>query len=95
VSRHVVFLKHVPLFSIPSTIYSLTKIDLIRIDYFSKDSDSLSSYVSNTLDIALHVRPIYTHQSAGTNILFSDIPEALFSSIAPQASSKIVDLSLC
>jgi len=27
--------------------------------------------------------------------LYSDIPEALFSSTAPQASSKIVDLPLC
>jgi len=35
VSRHVVFLEHIPLFSIPSTTYSLTKSDLIRIDPFS------------------------------------------------------------
>jgi hypothetical protein len=94
-SRHVVFLEHVPFCSFPSTIHSLTKTDLIRIDYFSEDSDSLSSYVSSTLDISLHVRPICTHQSTGTNTLLSDIPEALFSSTAPQASSKIVDLPLC
>ena len=90
-SRHVVFLKHVPFFSIPSIIHSLTRTDLIHIDYFFKDSNSLSSYVSNTLDISLHVRLICTHQSAGTDNLLSHIPEALFSSTAPQASSKIVD----
>jgi hypothetical protein len=35
VSRHVVFLEHIPFFFIPSTTHSLTKSDLIRIDHFS------------------------------------------------------------
>jgi len=34
VSRHVVFLEHIPFFSIPSTTHSLTKTDLIHIDPF-------------------------------------------------------------
>jgi hypothetical protein len=42
VSRHVVFIEHIPFFSIPSTTYNLTRPDLIRIDPFYEDSDSLS-----------------------------------------------------
>jgi len=42
-SRHDVFLKHIPFFSISSTTHSLTRHDLIRIDPFSEDSDSFSS----------------------------------------------------
>jgi len=82
VSRHVVFLEHIPLFSIPSTTHSLTKHDLIRIDPFSKDFGSHTSP---------HVRPIYTHKSAGTDTLLPGTPKALFSSTTSQASSKIVD----
>ena len=44
-SYHVVFLEHIHLFSSPSTTYSLIGSDLIRIDSFSKDFDSLSSQV--------------------------------------------------
>ena len=40
---HVVFLDHIPFFSIPSTTHSLTKPDLIRIDPFYKDSDNDTS----------------------------------------------------
>ena len=32
VSRHVVFLEHIPFFSIPSTTHNLTRSDIIRID---------------------------------------------------------------
>ena len=73
-SRHVVFLEHIPFFSIPSTTHSLTKPDLIRIDPFSEDSDN---------DTSPHVRPICTHNSAGTDTLLSSIPEAPVSSTAP------------
>jgi hypothetical protein len=48
VSRHVVFLEHILFFSIPSTTYSLTRPDIIHIDSFSKDFDSLSSQVPST-----------------------------------------------
>jgi len=82
VSRHIVFLVHIPFFSIPSTTHSLTKPKLIRIDPFSEDSDSQTS---------LHALPICTHNSAGTDTLLSSTLEAPFSSTAPQASSKIVD----
>lgn len=46
VSRHVVFLEHIPFFSIPSTTHSLIKSDLIHIDPFSEDSgNDTSPYV--------------------------------------------------
>jgi hypothetical protein len=82
VSRHVVFLEHIPFFSIPSTTHSLTKTDLIHIDPFSEDSGN---------DTSLHVRSICTHNSACTGTLLSGTPEAPFSFTAPQASSEIVD----
>jgi hypothetical protein len=82
VSRHVVFLEHIPFFSIPSTTHSLTKSDLIHIDPFSEDSDN---------DTSPHVRSICTHNSAGTDTLLSGTPEAPSSSITPQTSSKTVD----
>jgi hypothetical protein len=34
VSHHVVFLEHIPFFSIPSTTHSLTRPDIIHIDSF-------------------------------------------------------------
>jgi hypothetical protein len=77
VSHHVVFLEHIPFFSIPSTTHSLTKPNLIHIDPFSKDSNSHTSP---------HVRPICTYDT-----LLSSTPEAPFSSTAPQASFEIVD----
>jgi hypothetical protein len=86
VSRHVVFLKHIPFFSIPSTTHSLTKSDLIHIDPFSEDSDN---------DTSLYVRSICSHNSAGTGTLLSGTPEAPFSSTAPQALSEIVDPPPC
>jgi hypothetical protein len=91
VSRHVVFLKHIPLFSIPSTTHSLTRPDIIRINPFSEDSNNLSSQVPNTSNTPSHVRPNYTHHSVGTDTLLSGTPEAPFSSTALQASSEIVD----
>jgi hypothetical protein len=82
VFHHVVFLEHISFFSIPSTTHSLTKSDIICIDPFFEDSSN---------DTSPHVRAICTHNSAGTGTLLSDTPEGPFSSIAPQASSKIVD----
>lgn len=82
VSRHVVFLEHIPFFSIPSTTHSLTKSDLIRIDPFSTDSDSLSSQVPSTSN---------TDHSACTDTLLSGIPEAPSSPMVPQAPSETVD----
>ena len=35
-SRHVVFLEHIPFFSIPSTTHCLTRYDLIHIDLFPR-----------------------------------------------------------
>jgi hypothetical protein len=34
VSHHVIFLKHIPFFSISSTTHNLTRPDIIRIDPF-------------------------------------------------------------
>ena len=42
VSRHVVFLEHIPFFSIPSSINDLTR-SVIRLDPFYEDSNNLSS----------------------------------------------------
>jgi len=83
VSRHVVFLEHIPFYSIPSATHGLTRSDLIRIDPFSEDSDSLSFQVPST--------SIHTDHSAGTDTLLSNAPEAPSSPIVPQASSEIVD----
>jgi hypothetical protein len=94
-SHHVVFSGHIPFFSIISTTHSLTKSYLIRIDLFSKNPDSLSSQVPSTSNTPPHVRSIHTDHSVGTDILFSDILEALFSSTVPQALSETVDLPLC
>jgi len=91
VSHHVVFLKHIPFFSITCTTHSLTKSDLIHIDLFLDNSDSLSSQGPSTSDTPSHVRQIYTHHYAGTDTLLSSTPEALFSSTVSQASSEIVD----
>jgi len=82
VSRHVVFLEHIPFFSIPSTTHSLTKTDLIHINSSSEDSGN---------DTSPHVRSICTHNSAGTGTLLSGTLEAPFSFTVPQASSEIVD----
>ena len=76
--RHVVFLEHIPFFSISSITHNLTKPDLIRIDPFFKDSDSLSSQVPSTSNTPLyvHVQPIYTHNSIGIGTLLSITSEA-------------------
>jgi hypothetical protein len=94
VSHHVVFLKHIPFFSIPSTTHNLTRPDIIRIDPFFEDSDNISSQVPSTSDTLSYVRPICTHHPVGTDTLLFSIPEAPFSSTAPQASSEIVKPSL-
>jgi len=91
VSRHVVFIEHIPFFSIPSTTHTLTRFDIIRIDPFSKDSISLSSQVPSTSDTPFHVRSICTHHPIGTDTLLSHTLEALFSSKAPQALFEIMD----
>jgi hypothetical protein len=83
VSRHVVFLEHIPFFSIPSTTHNLTRPDIIHIDPFFEDSDSLSSQVPSTSNTPFHVRTICTHHSAGTDTLLSGTPEAPFSSTTP------------
>ncbi|KAF8406763.1 hypothetical protein HHK36_008855 [Tetracentron sinense] len=100
VSRHVVFLEHIPFFSIPSTTHALTRSDLVRIDPFSEDSDSLSSQVPSTSNTPSHVLPplplhytrrIRTDHSAGTDTLLSGTPEASSSPMVHQAPSEVVD----
>jgi len=93
-SHHVVFLKHIPFFSISSTTHSLTSPDLIHIDPFYEDSDSLSSQVFSTSDTPSYIQPIYTHHSVGTNTLLFDIPKAPFSSTVPQTSFDTMDSPL-
>ena len=55
--HHVVFLEHMPFFSIPSTTHDLIRSNLIHIDPLFWDSNSLSSHVPNTLDSPSHVIP--------------------------------------
>ncbi|KAJ0433139.1 putative RNA-directed DNA polymerase [Helianthus annuus] len=48
VSRHVIFLEHIPFYSIPSTSHNVMKPDLLNIDPFVCDTDaSTSSDVSS------------------------------------------------
>ena len=42
-SRHIVFLEHIPFFSIPYATHDLTRSNLIHIDPFYEDYNSLSS----------------------------------------------------
>ena len=53
VSRHVVFLEHIPFFSIPDSPHNMTKSDLIRIDPFSEDQDTVFSHSPSTIDIGI------------------------------------------
>jgi hypothetical protein len=91
VSRHVVLLEHIPFFSIPSTTYSLTISDLICIDLFSKNFDSLSFQVPSTSNTPPRVRPVCIYHFTGTDTLLSGRPEAPFSSTLPQTSYETVD----
>jgi len=94
VSHHVIFLVHIPFFSIPSITHNLTTFDLIRTDHFSKDSDSLSSQVPSTSNTPPHVRPIRTNHSTSIDTLLPSTSKATFTSIVPPTSSKIVNLPL-
>ncbi|TXG60844.1 hypothetical protein EZV62_012207 [Acer yangbiense] len=87
VSRHVVFLEHIPFFSILTSTHDMTKSDLIRIDPFSDDTDSLSSSVPCTRDtnspsipithFPLHYsRRSRTDTSANTGTSLSDASDA-------------------
>ena len=100
-SHHVVFLEHIPFFSIPSATHDLTRYDLIRIDNFSKDSDSLSFQVPNTLDSPSHVLPHFlyimlVHASSSTSIdtLLSRTLDDSSSPMVSLAPSEIVNPSL-
>lgn len=74
-SRHVIFLKDIPFFFIPSTPH----VDLIHIA-FSMDFDSLSSQAPRTSITIPHVKLIRTNRSTGNDTLLSGTPEAPFSS---------------
>ena len=55
VSRHVVFLKHIPFFSIPASTHNLTKSELIHIDPFSDNTYSFSPQVLSTTDFDTYI----------------------------------------
>ena len=65
-SRHVVFLEHIPLFSISSSIHDLTRSDLLHIDPLFEDSNNLSSQVPHTLDTPSHVLKTFSFASYST-----------------------------
>ena len=50
ISRHVVFLEHIPFYSIPSSQYAFTKSDLTCIDPFHTDSNTPSLPVTHNQD---------------------------------------------
>ena len=76
VSRHVVFLEHIPFFSIPDSTHNLTKSDLIRIDPFSEDQDIVFTPTPSPTDIGISA---------------SDAPITSVQPIPPEATSEIVD----
>ena len=99
-SRHVIFLKHISFFSIPSSIHDLTRSYLLCIDPFFKDCSNLSSQVSSTSDSPSHVLPpsplhhiqrVITNSSIGTDTILSGTLEAPSSPMVPQAPSKTAD----
>ena len=98
-SHHFLFLKHIPLFSIPSSIHDLTRSHLICINPYYEDSNNLSSQVPSTLDTPSHVlhhfplhhtQHVVTNSFIGTGILLYGTPEAPLSPLVPQAPFEIV-----
>ena len=95
VSHHVVFLEHIPFFS----IHDLTRYDFLRIEPFFKDSNNLSSQVPSTSNTPSNVLPpplqniqcVVTNSSVGTNTFLSGTLEAPSSPMVPQALYEIVD----
>ena len=101
VSRHVMFLEHIPFFSIPTSTHDMTKSDLIRIDPFSDDTDNLSSPVPCTTDTdspsvsspSIPITPFPLHYSRRFRTITSaDTGTSLIDPPATQAPSEIVDL---
>ena len=88
VSHHVVFIEHIPFFSIPDSHYELKKSDIIHIDPFSEDIDSMPSQVSCTSDIVSS----HVYTSVDTSTLTPDTPT---SSVANQALAETVEPSHC
>ena len=91
VSRHVVFLEHIPYFSIPASAHNMTKSDLIRIDPFAVH-DAIVPPVdvpqsSPTLSDHNSCR-VPTNISSDTGTLAPDMPIASSPSTAAQSSSE-------
>ncbi|KAL5769841.1 hypothetical protein ACOSP7_013995 [Xanthoceras sorbifolium] len=57
-SCHVVFLEHIPFFSIPATTHNVTKSDLILIDPLSDHTDSFFLQVPSHIDSDSSIAPI-------------------------------------
>jgi len=54
-SPHIVFLEHIPFFSISSITHNLIRFNIIRIDLFFKDFDNISSQVPSISDTISYV----------------------------------------
>lgn len=78
VTIDVVFLKHIPFFSISGNTHDVIKIDLIRIDLFSNDIDRPPFHTPCVVDFPC---------SKGMHMLAHDSPL----SIAFQARLEIID----
>ncbi|KAL5738844.1 hypothetical protein ACOSP7_031605 [Xanthoceras sorbifolium] len=101
VSRHVVFLEHIPLFSISAAAHNVTKFGFIHIDPFSDHTDSLSPQVLSNTDSDPSIVPIVpislnysrrarTVDSADTGTLLSDASDTL--SLYLQSSQHLLRL---
>ncbi|TXG68486.1 hypothetical protein EZV62_003421 [Acer yangbiense] len=99
-SRHVMFLEHVPFFSISTSTHDMTKSDLIRIDHFSDNTDNLSSPVLCTTDTdspsvsspsipITHFPLHYSHRFQ--TVTSADTGTSLLNPSATQAPSETVD----
>ena len=98
VSRHVVFLEHIPFFSIPFATHDLTRSDLIRIDPFSEDFESFLSQVPTTSNSPSHVLPpfplhytqhVCDSSSANIDTLLYRISDAPSSPMVPQVPLRL------
>ncbi|XP_022873539.1 uncharacterized protein LOC111392423 [Olea europaea var. sylvestris] len=79
VSRHVMFLEHIPFFSISDNTHDITKIDLIHIDPFFNNINSPLFHTVCTVD---------SLSPTGTHALAHDTPLA---SMASQAPPEVVN----
>ena len=90
VSRHVVFLEHIPFFSVPASSHNMTQNDLIRIDPFDIDTDEVVH--TDTLVPETHTPPTPPATIAHPSLLITDHPH-LRQCTRPRKTTKLPDFS--